>query len=289
MNITSLLVFSLLIFPFSGNLYAGVKAKVEVIIEKLPPDKEEKMKDFHRTIQEYVKGVQWLEEDDEMPIEISFQLFLNEKKSSFEDRYRCDFLISCNDVQYFDKRVFFPYDPSDQLIYNEQSVEPLTGVLNFYINMILGNELDKFRNFGGDVYYKRALNFAAIGKFVRTDFIFGSTEREELVKRIFVEPFITFRTMKDYYFYGLFVLQNDKKVQEARDNIKKAIELLDKVFQITPTSKIELTEPKQFLDAHYVEIIDLYKDYVDRDEILKTLMRLDPERKEQYEESLTGS
>ncbi len=287
MNIICLLVFSLL--TFHESLSAEVKAKVEVIIDKLPDEKQEKMKDFHSVIQEYVKSVKWLEDDDEMPIDISFQFFLNEKRSSFEDRYACEFLISYKDVQYFDRRVIFPYNPSDQLIYNEQSVEPLTGVLNFYINMVLGNELDKYRNFGGDVYYKRALNFAAIGKFVRTEFILGSNEREELAKRIFIEPFITFRTMKDYYFYGLFAFQTDKKIKEARGNIKRAIELLDKVFQITPTSKIELTEPKQFLDAHYVEIVDLYKDYVDRDKIFETLIRLDPERKEQYEEYLTGS
>ena len=86
-----------------------MKAKVEAIIERLPPDKEEKMKDFHVAVTEYINSVDWLEEEDEMPIEISFQLFLNEKKSSFEDRYGCEFLISCNDVQYFDRRMIFPY------------------------------------------------------------------------------------------------------------------------------------------------------------------------------------
>ncbi|MFQ5651447.1 MAG: DUF4835 family protein [bacterium] len=266
--------------------YAGsVTAKVHVIIDKLPVDKEEKMKDFHAAIKEYIEGVEWLEDDDRMPIEISLQLFLTEIVSNVEDRYKCEFLISGTDVQYFDKRVRFPYHPGDLLVYNEQSVEPLTAVLNFYINLILGSELDKVRGFGGDVYYNKARNFSALGKFVRTQFIFGWTQREELIKRVFVEPFITFRKMKDYYFYALYVLEEEKNKQEARENIMTALTLIEDVLE----KKADLEEPKQFLDAHYLEIIDIFKDYGHRNEVFKKLIKLDPDHKEVYQHHITGS
>jgi len=273
----------------SGVASAGdVKATVNVIIDKLPLDKEQKMQDFHKVVREYVETAPWLNEDDSVPIEISLQLFLTESVTNFEDRYNCEFLISGSDVQYFDKRITFPYQPGDQLVYNDQSSDPLTSVINFYVNMVLGSELDKYRGFGGDVYYKRALNVAALGKFVRTHFIRGWTEREERIKQVFREPFITFRRMKDYYFYGLYALNEEKNKDEARDNVITAIDLIEKAME-SKDSKIEFNEPNQFLDAHYVEIIDLFKDYGHRNDVLKKLIKLDADHKESYEKNLTDS
>lgn len=274
---------------WSQPLTAGdVKANVRVIIDKLPINKEQKMRDFHQVVKEYIDGVAWLEEDDRMPIEISLQLFLIESVSNIEDRYKCEFLISSNDVQYYDKRVRFPYQPGDQLVYDQQAVGPLTGVINFYINLILGSELDKYRNMGGDIYYKRALNFASLGKFVRTQFIPGWTEREERIKQIFVEPFTTFRKMKDYYFYGLYALEEENNSGDARDNIIAALDLIEKAMESKDT-RVEFNEPKQFLDAHYTEIIDLFKDYGQRNSVFEKLIKMDPDHKELYTKHLTDS
>lgn len=285
--IAALLFVCLFISPLSAG---SVTAKVNVIIEKLPILKQEKMKDFHIVIKNYIESVEWLEEDDRMPIEISLQLFLTERVSNVEDRYTCEFLISSTDVQYFDKRVRFAYEPGDALVYNEQSVDPLTGVVNLYVNMVLGSELDKYRSFGGDVYYKRARNFAALGKFVRTEFIRGSTEREELVQRVFVEPFVTFRKMKDYYFYGLYALKENNNKKEARKNIITALDLLQKAkTSETKARSSVFDEPKQFLDAHSREIINLFKDYSHRNDVFKKLIELDPDHKELYEEHFTDS
>ncbi len=274
---------------FLPKSFAGsVKATVNVIIDKLPLDKEQKMQDFDRYVKEYIESVEWLEEDDRVPVSISLQLFLTESVTNVEDRYNCEFLISSSDVQYFDKRVRFPFNPGDRLVYNAQSVDPLTGVINFYVNMVLGSELDKYQGFGGDIYYKRALNFAALGKFVRTQFITGWTEREERVKKIFMEPFTTFRRMKDFYFYGIYVLEQDKNRDEARRNILAAIDLIEQAVESKDATG-EFEEPKQFLDAHYAEIVDLLKDYGQRNTVLKKLMKLDPDHKDTYEKYLTDS
>lgn len=264
-------------------LYSGpVTAKVHVIIDKLPIDKQQKMKDFHEEVKSYIDQVEWLEEDDYVPIEISLQLFLTDSPSNYEDRYNCEFLISSTDVQYFDKRVRFPYQTGDQFVYSEQAVGPFTGVVNFYVNMVLGSELDKYRNFGGDLYYKRAESFAALGKFVRTEFIRGWTEREELVKRVFKEPFTTFRKMKDYYFYGMYIREKD--IKDARDNIKTALLMLETAME----KKSEFDEPKQFLNAHYREMVDIFKDAKNHDEVFKKLIQLDPDHKELYEEYISS-
>lgn len=284
----SILILSSTALPLFAkpNPAGSVTAKVRVIIDKLPIEKEEKMKDFYQVIKTYIENVEWLEEDDRMPIELSLQLFLTESLSNVEDRYNCEFLISGSDVQYFDKRVRFPFQPGDIIQYNPQSVEPLTAVLNFYINLVLGSELDKARGLGGEVYYKRAQNFAALGKFVRTEFVYGWNEREEIVKYIFSDPFTTFRKMKDYYFYGLYVLQEEGgSKQEAREYMLTALKLVERVIE----KRGDLDEPKQFLDAHHPEIVELFKDYAHRDDVFRLLIKVDPDHRDIYEESMTGS
>lgn len=274
---------STILLSFSILIGGQLKADVNVIIDKLPIDKQEKMQDFHKVVKDYIENAVWLEEDDLGPIEITLQMFLTDIPSNIEDRYKCEFLISSSDVQYFDKRVRFPYHPGDPLVYNEQAIDPLTGVIDFYVNMILGNEFDKESYLGGDFYYKRAQSIAALGKFVRTEFIRGWTEREELIQRVFNEPFATFRKMKDFYFYGLYIRKEN--IQEARKHIKTALDMIETVMK----EQSALEEPKQFLNAHYLEFLEIFKDDKAKSEVFKKLKELDPEHKELYEEHISES
>jgi len=266
---------------------ARVKVNVKVIIDKLPIEKEQKMRDFHLLVQEYLENVHWLEEDDEAPIEVSVQLFLQESSSNVEDRYNCELLVSSSDIQYFDKRIRFPYQPGDVLVYDDQSVGALTGVLNFYMNMIMASELDKYREMGGEFYYKRALNFAALGKFVRVEFSGGWNERDELIRRIDREPFRTFRTMKDFYFFGLYLINNQNKELEGRESILHAIGLLESVFE--QETKLKMEEHTQFIDSHYNQLIQLFENDVNGDQVFNTLIKIDPDRADTYRERLSGS
>lgn len=261
-----------------------LKIDVSVIIDKLPVDREQKMKDFHDVVKKYLDEVDWLEDDDEVPMDISLQLFLNTAPSNVEDRYQCEFLISSSDVQYFDRRVRFPYQPGDILQYDEAQVGPLTGVLNFYMNMVLGSELDKYRELGGEVYYKRAQNFAALGKFVRTEFVRGWTERDELSKRVVDQAFTKFRKMKDYYFYGLYLIQEEDNLKQGLASVAYALQLLEEVKQ---KALPEMEEHNQFINAHYNEIVDLFKAQKDRDEIFRRMIRIDPDHEDIYKEHLS--
>lgn len=280
-----LIITIILIFSFTSAIGGSIKATVNVIIDKLPLDEQEKMRDFHRVIKKYIESATWLEGDDRMPIEVTLQLFLTDIPTNVEDRFKCEFLISSSDVQYFDKRVRFAFAPGEVFVYNEQTVEPHTGVIDFYVNMVLGNELDKHRGFGGDFYYKRAQNIAALGKFVRAEYIRGWAERDDLIKRVFVEPFKTFREMKDFYFYGLYIKKDN--LTEARKFVRTALEKLATVIE--RNVKGEMEEPRQFLDAHYLEFIDLFKDDKNRNDVFKLLIKIDLDHQKYYQEHISDS
>ncbi len=277
-----LVVLALLfVFLSPRDSDAQIKANVKVITEKLPLYKQERIRGFDRLVKEYIEQANWFE-GEPIELEITLQMFLTDSPSNAEERYNCELLISSSDVQYFDRRIRFPYQPGDVLVYNEHNIDPLTGVIDFYVNLILGNEFDKYSSFGGDFYYKRAQSIAALGKSVRQQFVLGwRTWRAELVQRIFREPFITFRKAKDYYFYGLYV--RDKDLEEARKNIRKAIDLLGEVME----KRQKMEEPEQFFNAHYLEIIEIFKDDKNKEEVFKKLIKIDPSHKTSYEEVLT--
>lgn len=286
-RITGFGVVTVLCLSGVHNVKAGqVKADVKVIIDKLPIDDQDKMRNFHEVVKRYIDNNTWLEDDSRPPINVTIQMFLTDIPSNIEDRYKCEFLISGSDVQYYDKRVRFAYMPGDPLIYHHQDFEPLTGIIDFYVNMILGNELDKYDSFGGDVYYKRALNVASLGKFSRTEFILGWTEREDLIKRVFREPFVSFRKMKDFFFYGLFIKDEDRK--EARSYLKQSLQLFETVREkISKANEKNMDEPGQFMEAHYIDFVNLFKDAENKNEIFEKLKALDPDHKELYEEHIT--
>jgi len=261
-----------------------VSATVNVITDRLPIEFQDKMIDFHKVVKDYVDNGNWLEEDDKgEPIPLTIQMFLEYSASGAEDRYTCEFLISGGDIQYFDRRMRFPYQTGDQLIFDPQNAGPLTSILDFYVYLILGNEFDSFREMGGDLYYKKALDTAELGKFVRTEYIFGWTERNELIRRIFRDPFPTLRKAKDHFAQALY--EEGENIDVARKNVRQCLQLIEKVKN--HEEKFDAT--KQFLDAHYTQIIDIFKEDENNRDVFEKMIRLDPDREAAYKEHIVGS
>lgn len=274
----------LIVGTTSVAISGDVVATVNVITDRLPIEFQDKMIEFHKVVKDYVDNGDWLEEDDKGdPIPMTIQMFLEYSASGAEDRYTCEFLISGGDIQYFDRRVKFSYQPGDQLIFDPQTAGPLTSVLDFYVYLILANEFDSFREMGGDFYYKKARDAAELGKFVRTEYIFGWTERNELIRRIFREPFPTLRKAKDHLAQALY--EQGEDIEGARKNVRECLKLVEEVKN--HEEKFDAT--KQFLDAHYSEIIDLFKEDENNKDVFEKMMKLDPDREDTYKEHMVGS
>jgi hypothetical protein len=251
-----------------------LRAKVTVILDKLPDDKKKKMANFHEKVANYINSRTWIEEDYVNPIDVGVQLFLEDSPSGIEDRYRCNLLVSGPDIQYYDKRARFPFQEHEVLKPTGEFV-PIMGLLDFYIYLIIGNELDKYGQFEGTPYFEKARAVVQQGKFSR--FFEGWDWREQTLQATFSENYKKFREMKDYYFYGLWSTTDE--VTQTRQFIKEAVEKLEEVLK---ENKDNLAA-KQFIDAHYQEIVELFKNS-DDDGVFRILLRIDPDREELYRE-----
>ncbi|MGH7597410.1 MAG: DUF4835 family protein [bacterium] len=253
-----------------------LRAKVTVILEKLPVDKKAKMANFHEKVDNYINSRDWVEEDYVNPLEIGVQIFLEDSPSTVEDRYRCNILVSGPDIQYYDKRSRFPFQENEELKPGAEFM-PILGLIDFYINLVIGNELDKYGLLEGTRYFEKARGILQQGKFARPPFFEGWDWRDETMRAIFSENYKKFREMKDYYFYGLSL--NDDEITQKREYVKQAI---DKLAEVLKENRDNLGA-KQFIDAHYQEIIELFKDTGDAG-VFKILIRIDPDRENIYQE-----
>jgi hypothetical protein len=251
-----------------------IRAKVTVILDKLPAEKKKRMATFQDKLTNYLHSRAWVEEDYVNPFQIGLQLFLEDEFSTVEDRYRCSILVSGPDIQYYDKRGRFPFQENEEIKPNAEYL-PVLGLVDFYVYLVIANELDKYGAMEGTPYFDKARSVLQQGKFSR--FFEGWDRREELLRATSSENYKKFRELKDYYFYGLSL--KDDELAQKRDYVKQAAQKLEDVLY---ENKDNLAA-KQFIDAHYLEIIDLFKN-ADDNTVFKILIRLDPDRAKLYEE-----
>jgi hypothetical protein len=153
---------------------------------------------------------------------------------------------------------------------------PALGLIDFYVYLVIANELDKYGALEGTPYFEKARSVLQQGKFSR--FFEGWDRREETLRATYSDSYKKFRELKDYYFYGLS-LEKPEDLATKRDYIKQAVQKLEEVLK----DNNDNLAAKQFIDAHYQEIIDLFKDAGDNT-VFKILIRIDPDREALYKE-----
>jgi hypothetical protein len=252
-----------------------MQISVDVVLEKLPLIKQEKMKDFPEKVEKYLNEHEWIEEDLP-PFKAHIQLFLEDIPSNIEDRYKCSIVVSGPDIQYVDERFSFAFQENETLEHDGQHTS-LKLLLEFYIYLVIASEFDKMGYLEGDRYFTKARNAVKAGLFDR--FIRGWDRRDDLMKKIDGENFKKFREMKDFYFYGLAVWDEDKK--SARENIAKAMKMLQEAMYYDS----DLQAGKDFISAHYQTICDIFKGSNNKEPI-KILAELDPDHAEVYQQYL---
>ena len=272
------LLFGLFIMSSIQSASAqNIRAQVKITLERLPLEKQQKLKDFAEDIETYISDHDWTGEsaDDEIPM--SVQIFLMDNSVSYEARYSGTFLITnTSDIQYYDKYWRFPYEAGTRLEHNESIFDPFTGFIDFYVYLIIGGEYDKLGKFMGTPYFEKSKLLSDQAKF-NARFILGWKERTTLIDRVLSDDYKPFRTMKDFFFLGQsYVGEEDTTAQKY---CAQALSLLDDILTKDPGNE----EAVQFLKAHHVEYIELFKE--DR-KILEKLIRIDPNRVETYQQYL---
>lgn len=265
----------------SSTVFAQyIDAKVNTNLKTLPQERQEKLTDFAESVRYYLNNSPWCEDRWNTPVFIALTLKLEDMTSGAEERYKGQLVISNSyDIQYTDVHWRFAYQSGDILEYSDTELNSFTSMINFYIFLILGGEFDKWGTFNGTPYYEKARDIAQQAKFGLGRYIEGWDRRMEKVEYLLSDRHKPFREMVDYYFYGLsFVKQDNAK---SRKHIATAIDKLDRILADNPDHEYA----KDFVNAHYQEIVEVYRRALDRSP-LETMIVLDPDHRRVYQDIL---
>ncbi len=262
--------------PWTQIKAQRIEAKVEMDVRTLPIEKQNKLRDFADKVQHYINGYEWSKDPWRTTVFLHVQLILEDRSTNSEDRYAGQILIHNNyDLQFFDKRWSYAYNITDNLQHQENSVDSFTSCLDFYINIILGGEFDKWATLGGQVYFEKAKAIAEQAKFGLGRFIEGWDRRLDLITYLLSDRHKPYREMVDYYFYGLSFIKEDNA--RARQHCATAITMLDKMKTNDPDNEYV----KKFIEAHYIEMVEIYRRAQNKEPV-RTLMIIDPTHAQIY-------
>jgi len=274
-----LLMIQLLPFSKSGvaKLYAQkIIVSVELQLDALPDEKREKLINFKQVLENYFNNYQWTQNEFQGEFPVNLKLMLQDISVNYEDRYKTQFIISSSDIQYTDKRCRFAYQKNEIPAHSDNNWDSFTSLLDFFTNIIIAEEMDKFGHLLGTPYFEKAKVIAEQAKFGLGHFIDGWDLRVELVDYLLGEKYKKFREMKDFYFYGLYFAKEEP--EKAKKYVKEALIMLE---EIKTEENPKYARVKKFINSHYIKIVELFEKSKDQ-EVYEKLIALDPDREKFY-------
>lgn len=280
------LAFFLLVFPSRDACGQQVEAEVMVHLEALPVLHREQMADFGLTLADYIEEWDWLEEDLPEPVHVGFEAILAFMGSRVKTQYGSRLTVySGADLKYLDRWWFFEYEREDLLHHDDQQFNGLTWLIDYYVHIMIGHELDKYAEFGGDRHFQRANAIALDGRFSR-EFQRGWDERLDRIDGILADEYKPHRLIRNRYYRGL-AAQKENKPVEARTLCRQAVDFMAELHEKNPRDE----RLKEFLNAHYLQLADVFSsesatevlDAAASREVYDVLMKIDPAHGSTYE------
>lgn len=191
-------------------------------------------------------------------------------------------------MQFIDRKWSFEYRSNASLSYDPNRYNPITSVLDFYMLVIIGLELDSYGELDGNDAFRRANNLLNVALNAGAGGWTSSSEREFTRRTLIYEltnaRFDDFRKlMFEYYIDGIDMLTTDK--EKALDNIAYTIsQMADfKERYVNPSHLLDV-----FFHAKSKELAELLRGYKKDMRVFRNLIFLDTPNTSLYEAARDG-
>lgn len=186
----------------------------------------------------------------------------------------------------------FSYARGQTLIYDPNRFDPLTSVLDFYANLVLGYDYDSFSELGGTEFFERALRIAELARPTEAGqpgggwYGQGAEERSRftLVNELLDPVFEPVR--RAHYAYHFDVL--DHFVIEPQQAWVDALATLTELHELYLSLNRRRYVTDVFFGVKYQELVDLLLDAPQRNEAYALLSEMDPSHLGTYDVLVTG-
>lgn len=243
-------------------------------LEKTPDAIKPLWDGAERSISNFLTKPEWHENPYEYDVPFQVTIYIEQVIEKQPERtFKC-YLVATNGAEAFftDKRWLFPLPVWNQF-YRDGKYHPMSAVLEFYANLILANEFDKWDLYGGELYYTKARAVGEQGKF-DSRYILGWDERNGLLQHLTSRQRRTYRSFLHYAATSDYLIQYNPK--EARG-------FADSAFILLP--KLQTEDQKLYLSANALGMAKVAKS-IGRRDYLELLMKVDSTHSSLYEDHL---
>lgn len=277
-----------------------IEATVSVNMEAIPEEYRTNILTLQSDVETYINNqrytnIEW--EGPKIPIEVniaitggmrntySAQLFIASKRFIFGQEGGQSVTLKL-----IDRTWVFEYNRGAMLSYNPSRYNEFTSLLDFYMLLIIGFDLDTYESLSGSRVYELARSIVTMGASYgadgwQTTATPGEFTRYTLISELTDLKFEPLRKLFfSYYYDGLDVMAEDR--EQGLSNLAYVIQ------EMADFKDKKLSSPsvliQAFFDAKAPELADLFKGYKKHPGIFRDLMYLDPTNSQIYDEAQQG-
>ncbi|MFP4527362.1 MAG: DUF4835 family protein [Candidatus Kapaibacterium sp.] len=293
-RIITLCIFITLFVPAALRAQE-IDATVTVNVDQLAMDQRVDVSTMKNDVERYLNSQKFTDDEWEgPPIPVDIQIVLH---GGAKDTYQGRLFIASKryiagteegmsvELKLVDNEWQFPYQRGAMFSYNPYRFDDFVSLLDFYMLVIIGYDLDTYAELGGTKAYDKAKQIVNLGVSngapgYDTYAQPGEYNRYNLVRELTDLRFEEFRRLTfEYYVDGLDQMAYDKE---------KALLALDYILTDMVEFKKQLTRPsvvmQLFFDAKYQELSQIFKDYENKS-VYDKIIYLDPTHATTYREA----
>ena len=163
------IIFSIKIFKYAFILIlvSGLNAQfkeADITFDDrlLRDDEKSSLFNLKSSMQRFYVDTVWNDEYRDLELKLNIQIiFEGNANTGSSESFLIQSLFSNNmDLHFFDKGSQFSLSQNSSLYYDSVYYDPLSSLLGFYGNIILGAELDTWSSLGGSQHYEKARSIA---------------------------------------------------------------------------------------------------------------------------------
>lgn len=295
----SLLATLFFLLMTAGSKAQEIKATVTVNFDQLPIDKREEIATMKEDIENYLNNTRYTGDEWEggrIPVDVTIYIM---GKSG--DIYQARLFVISKRVldgpdgaqsvtwRLYDDEWNFPYSRNAVFTYQTMRFDPLATLLDFYMHLVVGMDLDTYDEVGGTRQYQLAREIWQLGSSSGAPGYAmisepGDFTRYNLVTELAGLSYEAFRKqIFAYYVDGMDQMTTDpQRGLQAIDNV------LSDMVRFKNSLGRRSVFMQAFFDAKHQELADLFAKYGDKAGVFSKLKYLDAPHSNTYEKAEEG-
>ncbi len=268
-----IVVCTLVFLVPSMGLSQQLDADITIQSERLDASERQNLENMQYDLEQYLESYEYTDNAYGTVIPFIVQVYIQSgSQTATENVYSATLLVTNGtDQRYYDKSWEFSYREGTTFQHNVY--HPVTGVIDFYVYLIIAGEVDTYGKLAGTPYFNQALEISNQGG--STGFASGWRDR---VRRLDdLKNHRDLRLLK-FTFFDAYWDYQEKNIRDAQIGFTESLNLLQEIFAVNSDDKYT----KVFLDGQ-ADKIGWLAEQLDRRDALRRLISMDPDNEDIYQ------